>query len=156
MKLFSFCSVFRDGKITRIGSAPMIIIVCLDKKQGMMFGDRRQSKDRTLRQRILQMCEGKKLWMNGYSYKQFQEDSGNISVAEDFLDKAGEGEYCFVENVELKPYLKKIEQIIVYHWNRQYPSDQKIDIDLKKWKRKSIEDFQGNSHKKITEEVLEP
>ena len=59
-----------------------------------------------------------------------------------------------MEDCELAPYLEKIEQIIVYRWNREYPSDRKIDIDLKKWKRNSKRDFEGSSHKKITEEVL--
>ncbi len=132
----------------------MIVIICLDKKQGMLFNHRRQSKDKLLREHLLKMCEGKKLWMNQYSYQQFEEVTENICVAEDFLEKVGDGEYCFVENCALKPYLKKIEQIIVYHWNREYPSDQKVDIDLKRWKQISKQDFAGSSHKKITEEVL--
>ena len=132
----------------------MIPIICLDKKQGMMFGGRRQSKDKKVRECILKISEGKTLWMNNNSNRQFEEFSDNICVAEDFMERAKEGDYCFVEDCELAPYLEKIEQIIVYRWNREYPSDRKIDIDLKKWKRNSKRDFEGSSHKKITEEVL--
>lgn len=133
----------------------MIVIVCLDKKNGMLFNNRRQSADSVLREHIIKMCNGKKLWMNRYSEQQFHDFSEYITVSEKFLEKAGENEYCFVEDCSLKPYVKKIKRVIVYHWNREYPSDQKIDIDLKKWRRVTVRDFEGNSHKKITEEILE-
>ena len=84
----------------------MKIIVCVDNQNGMMFNHRRQSQDRVLRKRILELTGGKKLWMNAYSQKQFlqvngnmskeQEQSGQIQADEAFLEKAGPGEYCFV------------------------------------------------------------
>lgn len=49
----------------------MKIIVCVDNQNGMMFNHRRQSQDRVLRKRILELTGGKKLWMNAYSQKQF-------------------------------------------------------------------------------------
>ena len=82
----------------------MKIIVCVDNQNGMMFNRRRQSQDRVLRKRILELTGGKKLWMNAYSQKQFlqvngnmskeQEQSGQIQADEAFLEKAGPGEYC--------------------------------------------------------------
>lgn len=47
----------------------MIIIVCADNNNGMMFNNRRQSQDRTLRDHILQLIGTSKLWMNEYSKK---------------------------------------------------------------------------------------
>ena len=49
----------------------MKIIVCVDNQNGMMFNHRRQSQDRVLRKRIMELTGGKKLWMNAYSQKQF-------------------------------------------------------------------------------------
>ena len=49
----------------------MKIIVCVDNQNGMMFNHRRQSQDRVLRKRILELTGGEKLWMNAYSQKQF-------------------------------------------------------------------------------------
>ena len=45
----------------------MILIVCVDDHNGMMFNHRRQSQDRILRADILELTGGKKLWMNAYS-----------------------------------------------------------------------------------------
>ena len=36
----------------------MIIILCLDNNNGMMFNDRRQSQDRGLREYIAEMTQG--------------------------------------------------------------------------------------------------
>ena len=111
----------------------MKIIVCVDNQNGMMFNHRRQSQDRVLRKRILELTGGKKLWMNAYSQKQFlqvngnmskeQEQSGQIQADEAFLEKAGPGEYCFVENKDVVPYESRIEEVILCHWNRDYPAD---------------------------------
>ena len=80
----------------------MILIVCVDDHNGMMFNHRRQSQDRILRADILELTGGKKLWMNAYSKKQFAEsDTARIRVNETFLDAAGDGEFCFVENADV-------------------------------------------------------
>ncbi len=133
----------------------MIVIVALDDRGGMMFNHRRQSQDEILRERILKVTAGKKLWMNHYSEKQFPNaaEIPQINVSDDFLSEAGPGEYCFVENESLAPFAKWVEGLIVYRWNRAYPGDQKFDIPLDQWRMVSSVDFQGKSHEKITEEV---
>ena len=132
----------------------MNVIVCLDDRQGMMFYNRRQSQDRKLRERILKLCSWNVLWMKAYSYKLYAETANNfIYVDEDFLSKAQKGEFCLVESVLLKPYEEKIEQLIVFWWNRHYPADFYFDLNLKDWKKESEEEFQGFSHDKITEEI---
>ena len=61
----------------------MVLIVCVDDHNGMMFNHRRQSQDRILRADILELTDGKKLWMNAYSKKQFAEsDTARIRVNE--------------------------------------------------------------------------
>lgn len=49
----------------------MIVILCVDYNGGTMFNHRRQSQDRLLRDRILRLTAGTRLWMNHYSAKQF-------------------------------------------------------------------------------------
>ena len=141
----------------------MKIIVCVDNQNGMMFNHRRQSQDRVLRKRILELTGGKKLWMNAYSQKQFlqvngnmskeQEQSGQIQADEAFLEKAGPGEYCFVENKDVVPYESRIEEVILCHWNRDYPADVFFEVDLSKWRLEEKKDFSGYSHEKITKEI---
>lgn len=134
----------------------MIIILAVDDKGGMLFNRRRQSQDHELRKRILEITHGKSLWMNHYSEKQFStENTSSLKIDDDFLTKAGVGEYCFVESNSVLPHIKKIEKIILFKWNRRYPSDFYFDIDLSdsKWTLETTNEFQGLSHEKITEEI---
>lgn len=134
----------------------MILIAFVDDDGGMMFNHRRQSRDRAALQMILNMTTGAALWMNAYSAPLFTEFAApQIQVDAQFLDKAGPVDYCFVENVDISPYLPFIEKIILFHWNRAYPSDMKFSIKLDggKWQLISTEDFPGSSHEKITLEV---
>ncbi len=134
----------------------MKIIVCLDDKNGMLFNERRQSTDRVLRERVLQLTAGTRLWMNAYSAKQFAEQNTAVTVDEDFLQKAAEGEYCFVENTDCTAYLSKAEAVVVYRWNTVYPSDVRFPVAFFVGKTPvSIVEFEGHSHKKITEELFE-
>ena len=132
----------------------MHLILCLDDRNGMLFAGRRQSKDRSLRQRILQVTGQSNLWMNGYSAKQFEETSSAICVDEDFLNIAGEDDYCFVENSDITKYLPSAHKLIIYRWNRVYPSDVRFPAQaLESRKKISSADFPGSSHESITEEV---
>lgn len=135
----------------------MIVILAIDDRRGLLFNGRRQSQDKRLRERILEITEGKVLWMNPYSQRQFGEGifHSRAVVDEAFLSKAERGEYCFVENMELKPYLEKIERLILFKWNRSYPADRYLDIDLsdERWQLEEVQDFPGFSHEKITEEI---
>lgn len=131
----------------------MNIIVCVDKKNGVMFNGRRQSQDKVLRSKVMELCYGSRLLMNEYSGIQFSEYS-DIIVKNDFLQQAGEGDYCFVEDGGMPPP-ENIENIIIFNWNRVYPADQKFTFDFKAngFKRKSKEEFAGSSHEKITLEI---
>ena len=137
--------------------ADMIVMVCLDDKNGMMFNHRRQSQDRLLRQHILELAEGRVLRMNPYSARQFEEaELANVVVSEGFLTEGSEGEYCFVENEALLPYEEKMERLIVFRWNKTYPADLCLDLKLDSvWKLTGREEFQGYSHDVITMEVYE-
>ncbi|MGN8630804.1 ribonuclease Z [Blautia sp. HCP3S3_G3] len=134
----------------------MKVIVCVDNKGGMAFFQKRQSQDRVLREDILDGLQGAKLWMSPYSLKQFKEENqADLTADEQFLDAAGEEDFCFVENQKLQPYEKKITEIIVYRWNRDYPADLFLDIDLKDWELAETVEFAGNSHEKITKETYQ-
>lgn len=133
----------------------MNIIVCLDNSGGMLFNNRRQSQDSSLRKRVLAMVGAQKLWMNAYSCKQFAAENAVdiIHVADDFLAQAGAGEFCFVENTDVQEFVPQIEKIIIYKWNRVYPADCYFPLVLDNWKLVQSTEFVGSSHEKITEEV---
>ena len=121
----------------------MKLIVCLDDNNGMMFNNRRQSRDKILIENVLELCKGEKLYTNEYSVKLFPENA--VVICEN--PKNG---YCFAENFTVDE--NDVEEIIVYKWNRVYPADVQFNIDLKKWNLAETVDFAGSSHEKITRE----
>ena len=133
----------------------MHIIICIDDNGGMLFNGRRQSQDRILREDILRSADGKRLLMNAYSKKQFGEAGAAILADEQFLDKAEPGDFCFVENLPVAPYMDRVESVTVYKWNRVYPADVYFDISLAAPAFRRIEstEFAGYSHERITKEV---
>lgn len=131
----------------------MNIIICLDDNNGMMFNKRRQSQDRILRADIKEFIKDKDLYMNNYSYKLYKDiDNGNIKVSENFLEQCTENDFCLVEDKLLNNYINKINNIIIYKWNRIYPSDLYFDINLtsNSWELLETKEFEGSSHEKIT------
>lgn len=134
----------------------MIVIVCLDDKKGMMFNHRRQSRDQAVTERIRELCTGKKLWMSPYSDQLYGGLEGVEPVVnQDFLSLAGSGEFCLAESESLASHEENIEQVVVYWWNRTYPADVYLDLDLSRWERTERQEFPGTSHEKITEEIYE-
>ena len=132
----------------------MKVIVCCENNNGMMFNNRRVSRDEVVIKKIIELTKGCKLWMNNYSYALFEnEEAVNVNIAENVMTETAEGEYCFVENESPSQYEKWIDEIIIFRWNRDYPSDLKFDLELNCWDMKCTEEFPGDSHEKITMEV---
>ena len=134
----------------------MLVICCVDDAMGMLFNHRRQSRDRAVRAAVKALAEGRPLWMNAYSAAQFPagELPDGALVDEDFLNKAQPEAFCFVENTDITPYLDKITAVVLFRWNRAYPSDVKFPFPLSApWRLSCKEDFAGYSHEKITKEV---
>ena len=123
----------------------MVLIVCLDDSNGMMFNNRRQSKDCELRKRMLLLVGNSKLWMSEYSKGQFEERFN-------YCENINEADYVFVENSK-DISSEEFEKIIVYRWNRKYPGD--MFFDLGNRQLVSSMEFKGNSHDKITEEIYQ-
>ena len=132
----------------------MTLIICADDRGGMAFNRRRQSQDRIVREHILADAAGGRLWMSPYSARQFgPEQAEHISADEDFLDKAGEGDACFVELSDPAAALDRADRLIVYRWNRTYPFDLAVSLPPEGWTLAGTEEFPGHSHEKITKEV---
>ena len=133
----------------------MILAVCIDDRNGMLFNGRRQSQDRVLREDLVREAGGGPLWMNAYSARQFDPPPEGLRTAEDFLEQAGPGEVCFLETEDPAAWADRAEGLIVYRWNRKYPADCHFPLDLEArgWRLEETAEFAGSSHEKITEEV---
>ena len=124
----------------------MKLIVCIDDKNGMLFNNRRQSRDKILIENMLELCKGEQIYINECSSVLFPEKS--VVVCEDFENI--ENGYIFAENI--LPNEAKIQEIIIYKWNRVYPADTYFNISLEDWTLTETIDFAGSSHEKITRE----
>ena len=135
----------------------VILIACVDGRNGMAFNRRRQSRDRAVRADLLAEIGAARLWVNAATARQFApEEQSRLCVDESFLEKAGPGEPCFVEDRSVAPCAGRAERIVLYRWDRAYPADLYWDLPLEGWTLARREEFPGFSHKIITKEVYIP
>lgn len=113
----------------------MIAAIALDDNNGLLFNNRRQSRDSVLIDRLV----GMKVNIEKFSSELFPEGY------------KGDSDIYFIEkNISI---LSEADRLIVFRWNRKYPAD--VRVDLSDWKKVSESDFAGSSHDKITEEHYE-
>lgn len=104
----------------------------------------------------MELAGNRTLWMNDYTARQFSpEQQEQISLAENPLQAANNGELCMVEGEALLPYEDQLEELILFRWNRVYPADTYLDIPLSEhgWVLVNTLEFSGYSHERITQEV---
>lgn len=131
----------------------MKVIICVDKNNGMLFNNRRLSRDKVIYDYILNIVKDNKLYCNEYSSSLF-DSKENIIISNDFLDKATKENYVFIENNKIP---NQISELIVFRWNRLYPADTFFDeniISLNNLKKISSKNFKGFSHNKITVDIF--
>jgi hypothetical protein len=130
----------------------MKIAVCIEKSGGMLFNDRRVSRDSMVQQKLLELVGEASICINEYSAKLF-EDSSKLKISNDFLSVATDEDICFIENVDVP--IDEASEVYLFQWNRDYPADVYFDYNLKEcgFKKVSSEKFEGSSHKKITLEI---
>ena len=86
--------------------------------------------------------------MNAYSATLFT--PADVIVDHDFLNKAANGDYCFLENTPLLD-ATNVESVTLCHWNRHYPATKRFPRALLDGMHLvSTIDFPGKSHEKIT------
>ena len=131
----------------------MTIIVCVDEQGGILFNHRRVSSDRSVVSDIVKYADHTNLYMSEYSAKLFP-TAANVIVIPNLLNSADSG-MIFIEEYCPDAVLDKADRVVIYHFNRRYPSDVKFPVDIVK-KRGTMEssvEFKGNSHDRITREV---
>lgn len=127
----------------------MTLIVCLDDNNGMMFGAKRQSRDSVLTERILKITEGKNLVLSPYSAPLFQEKK-DLVITDDPAASASGEDFLLIENTPLPE--SGFDTLLIYRWNRRYPSTRFFTLPTEGYKLTERVDFAGSSHDCITEE----
>ncbi len=130
----------------------MILLLCVDKKMGLSFGGKRQSRDKAVTDRILSLTAGKKLYVKAESAALF-DDQSVLLVTEDPAAAAGNGDFVFLERLPLPE--KGVEGVVLFHWNRLYPATEHMTLDLAAFSKVKTEEYAGTSHDRITQEYWE-
>ena len=131
----------------------MNVIICLDDKNGMLFNNRRQSRDALVTEDILNNLDGKKLKILPFSKSLFDDSGDCVDVCESVDSLVSKDDVFFLENVSLKIFLDSIDTLTVYRWNRVYPCDFYCDLDFSLFSLCEEAEFKGNSHEKITKQI---
>lgn len=131
----------------------MKLIVCLDDAGGMMFNRRRQSRDRVLMADMIRHVGKNPLRASAYSAPLFGEDAPTLCIVPNPVEGAKRGDYCFVEDCPLPQNAEVFEELIIYRWNRRYPSDVRFTCDTSAFALAESCEFAGSSHDKITKEI---
>ena len=130
----------------------MKLIAIVDDNYGMMFNNRRQSKDSVLIDRIAELSKDSKLWVSMYTRSLFPHNT-NIVLSQNF-GQADKEDYCFVEDDKVSDIKEHIDIIYLYRWNRVYPSDTTfLEKLLYDFVLESSYEFQGSAHGKISEVI---
>lgn len=127
----------------------MTLIVCIDDKKGMMFGNKRQSRDGVLTEQIIALTEGKRLVLSSYSAPLFTEKK-EIVVAENPAEAWEQGDFLFIEDTALPE--NGVDELLIYHWNRRYPATRFFTLSTDGFALAETREFKGSSHDCITEE----
>ena len=130
----------------------MKLIVCLSNYAGMMFNNRRQSRDSGLIKRLIEIVGNKKVYAESYSKTLFQKfDVKNLVFFNKSIDWSTikNSDYVFIEDPKLLKNAPIFEQVIVCWWNRDYPADSFFGLDMTHYESVKTEILTGNSHDEI-------
>ena len=130
------------------GNNSMTLYICLDDRNGLQFNKRRQSRDSAVLEDIRSQLRGN-LLIEPFSEKLIREAEIPYvltpETAEDY----------FTEAIPAQEVLEETCKIVIYRWNRHYPSDIRWAPDLESLGFALLETtgFPGTSHETITREV---
>ena len=145
----------KEGLLKALGKTErsdghMTLYICLDDRNGLRFNRRRQSRDSAVLEDIRGSLTGP-LCIDAFSEKLIREaEIPYVLLPEETGD-------FFAEDVPPEELLARTEKIVIYRWNRHYPSDVKWEPDLAAmgFALGETTEFPGTSHEKITREVYE-
>lgn len=136
----------------------MILLLCADPKNGLCFNHRRQSRDRLCRAEMLTLCgPDRLLWVTPETARLFSpEEQSLLRPVENPLAQAGEDDVVFAESGPLAPWQEHIRELYLFRWDKVYPADERLDLELSRWTLLECREFPGSSHEVITLEHYRP
>lgn len=124
----------------------LTVITFLDEKNGMMFNNRRQSKDEVVKKYIKEIIGEETLYLSAYS-KKYYDFGKEVNKFNNSMS------FALVEDPKNMPL--SIDKFIIFYWNRHYPADSFFNCDLNKYVVTNETEIVGKSHEKITVRTYE-
>jgi hypothetical protein len=134
----------------------LTVAVTVDDKMGVSFNKRRQSRDKLLIEDLCKSTDGI-IYVTSYSAPLFEGFTDRIMIVDNPISECPDGGLCFLELTAITEHIDNISKLIIYRWNKIYPSDKKLEIDTNECNLKLVSsyDFAGKSHNKITKEIYQ-
>ena len=131
----------------------MVLAICIDDDNGLMFNNRRVSSDKAVIEDLVRLGDPQIITISTCSAMLFRDYQDRVEVKEDVFESASG--FCFAEDGDFLSVLESVKKLIVYKWNRRYPSDRKFPLDAYRSRMtlESTKDIEGHSHPCITREV---
>ena len=130
----------------------MTLSVCLDRRNGISFNHRRQSRDRAVLRDLalpvyIDNCSETLLTAENIPF---------LPAPADLTLLPPEGNF-FLEARSPETVVPLARKVVIYRWNRHYPGDVYWNIDLegRGFTLTEQTEFPGSSHQIITKEVYE-
>ena len=133
----------------------MTAIVCIEDRGGILFLKRRVSRDREVYRDIAESYDT--VYMTSYSLPLFEGVEIDARVRLSPITEGERSDVCFIEDGEIAENLHKISRLVIYRWNRTYPSDVKLGFEPEDlgFERVSTSELVGYSHEQITKDIYE-
>ncbi len=132
----------------------MTVAVCIENRGGLLFLNRRVSRDRAILADLAAFPK-ERLLAHPFSLSYLEGAGLTVLAMPDFLDKAQKGDLCFLENQPLAPHLERVKRLLVYRFGEAYPFDFSFDLfpRLSALSLTERTEFAGFAHKTITREI---
>lgn len=129
----------------------MTLTLCLDDRGGLLFNGRRLSRDAVLLADMAAGLEGQ-LYIDSFSEKLIAAAAIPYVIAGEELPPDA---HFFLENRNPEELLPLANKLVIYRWNRHYPSDVRWEGHPGDFgfTLSETSEFPGKSHERITKEV---
>ncbi|MBP0972553.1 MAG: hypothetical protein J5851_01450 [Oscillospiraceae bacterium] len=134
----------------------MVLITCVDQKNGLGFNGRRQTSDSAVYADICKYAED--------HFCGIDMASDTMLALENYLKLTGQEEHPlftepkearFAELDDCKGLDDIYEMLILYRWDKTYPADIRLEIGMQNYALVEQHEMVGSSHKKIVREVYQ-
>lgn len=133
----------------------MKVILCIDDQGGVRFAGHRLTQDRLQRQDVIKRYRSAGFCMKKETASLYGlEESEKIHYVHDWNEARSYEGWWICEDVAFLRWIDQLEELVLYRWNRRYPSDERFQMSmvLPLWRCVDQYRLEGSSHAEISVE----